>query len=211
MLQAPKQPKFFQKYSSFRKYLQYRKRLRKMPVKKFVSTNFHKIQGFADVANNLKIADLPTNTWTSLYFQNARNSRQKMFYKIAFMHLWLKFLNFTKIQLFTDIFRNFWPRVQSNYDKEQHFAGHFLAREPFDGCFWNVFFFLVLNIFQSPTVSLLLHLRSVRKYMTNKLSFYWLFSLVGHREFRGSWLTYSWGLVSTIISIWICRIANIFL
>ena len=36
MLQAPTQPNFFQKYSSFRKYLQYRKRPRKMPVKKFV-------------------------------------------------------------------------------------------------------------------------------------------------------------------------------
>ena len=36
MLQAPKQPKFFQKYSSFRKYLQYKKRPQKMPVKKFV-------------------------------------------------------------------------------------------------------------------------------------------------------------------------------
>ena len=36
MSQAPKQPKFFQKYSSFRKYLQYRKRPQKMPVKKFV-------------------------------------------------------------------------------------------------------------------------------------------------------------------------------
>ena len=36
MLQTPKQPKFFQKYSSFRMYLQYRKRPRKIPVKKFV-------------------------------------------------------------------------------------------------------------------------------------------------------------------------------
>ena len=36
MLQAPKQPKFFQKCSSFKKYLQNRKRPQKVLVKKIV-------------------------------------------------------------------------------------------------------------------------------------------------------------------------------
>ena len=38
--------------SSFRKYLQYRKRPQNMDVKKFVLVQtFHKIQGFADITN----------------------------------------------------------------------------------------------------------------------------------------------------------------
>ena len=108
-----------------------------------------------------------------------------------------------KFNFFADIFRNFWLRVQHSYDEEQHFVAHLFARAPLDGYFWNVFFFLVANIFQSSTVSLLLHLRSIRNYITNKLAYYWLFSLVGHRKFRESWLTHSWGQVSTSIAIWI--------
>ena len=108
-----------------------------------------------------------------------------------------------KFDFFTDIFRNFWPRVQNNYDEEQHFVVHLFARAPLDGCFWNVFFFLEANIFQSSSVSLLLHLPSIRNYVTNKLAYYCLFSLVGRRAFHESWLTHSWGQVSTSIAVWI--------
>ena len=108
-----------------------------------------------------------------------------------------------KFNFFTDIFCNFWPWVWNNYDEEQHFSVHLFARAPLDGCFWNVFFFLVANIFQSSSVSLLLHLHSIRNYIRNKLAFYWLFTLVGHREFRESWLTHSWGQVLTSIAVWI--------
>ena len=46
-----------------------------------------------------------------------------------------------KFNFFTDIFRNFWLRVQNNYDEEQHFAVYLFARAPLNGCFWNVFFY----------------------------------------------------------------------
>ena len=75
MLQALKQSKFFQKYSSFRKYLQYRKRPRKMPVKKFALVQtFIKFEALQILPRN-NDCDLPKNTWTSLHFQNARSSR----------------------------------------------------------------------------------------------------------------------------------------
>ena len=70
-----------------------------------------------------------------MHFQNIGSSRQEMFYKRAVMYLWLKSLKFTKIQLFTDIFPNFWPRVQNNYNGEQHFAVHVFATAPLHGCF----------------------------------------------------------------------------
>ena len=95
-----------------------------------------------------------------------------------------------KFNFFTDIIRNFWPRVHNNYDEEQNFAVHVFARAPLDDCFWNVFFFLVANIFQSSSASLLLHLLSIRNYITNKLAYYWLFPQVGRRKFRESWLTH---------------------
>ena len=97
-----------------------------------------------------------------------------------------------KYNFFTDIFRNCWPRVQSNCDEEQHLAVHLFARAPLNGYFWNVFFFLVANIFQISSVSLLLHLRSMANYIGNKLAYYWLFSLVVRYKFCESWLTHSW-------------------
>ena len=48
-----------------------------------------------------------------------------------------------KFDFFTDIFRNFWPRVQNNYDEEQYFVVHLFARAPLDGCFlfsWSKYF-----------------------------------------------------------------------
>ena len=41
-----------------------------------------------------------TTKSSSLHFENAGSSRQEMFYKRALKQLWLKSLNFTKIQLF---------------------------------------------------------------------------------------------------------------
>ena len=105
-----------------------------------------------------------------------------------------------RFNFFTGIFRNFWPRVQNNCDEEQHFALHLSTKASLDGCFWNVFFFLVANICQSSTVSLLLHLRSTRNYIINKLAYYWLFSVAGHLEFRESLLTHSCGQVLTSIA-----------
>ena len=108
-----------------------------------------------------------------------------------------------KFNFFTDIFLNFWLQGQNNYNEEQHFVVHLFAKAVVNGCFWNVFFFLVANIFMSSSLSLLLHLHSIRNYITKKLACYWLFSLVGHCEFRESWLTHSWGQVLTSIAVWI--------
>ena len=107
MLQAPKQPKFFLKSCSFRKYLQYRKCSQKMPVRKFVL-----VQTFIKF-NALQI--LPINkdcrftikymnflAFSKFYKQLPRNVLQKSCYASV-----VKILEFTKIQLFTDIFHNF--------------------------------------------------------------------------------------------------------
>ena len=145
MLQVPKQPKFSQKYSSFRKYLQYRK--------PFLVQTFIKFKGLQilPIINDCRF----TNKYMNFL---AFSKRQNQLLCICDWNRWtlLKFI------FLTNIFRNFSPRVQNNYDEEQHFAVHLFARASLDDCFWNIFLFLVANIFQSSSVSLLLHLRSIR-------------------------------------------------
>ena len=107
MLQAPKQPKFFQKYSSFRKYLQYRKRPQKMPVKKFVlGQTFIKFKALQILPINkdcrFTIKYMNFLAFSKFYKQLPRNILQKSCYASV-----VGILEFTKIQLFTDIFRNF--------------------------------------------------------------------------------------------------------
>ena len=153
-LQAPKQPKFSLKHSSFRKYLQYRKRPRKISVKKFVL-----VQTFIKF-KALQILPINKNCrFTSKYMnflsfskprkQPPRNVLQntKKLLCICGWNPW----PLLKFNFLTDIFGNFWLPVHNNYDEEQHFAVHLFARAPLDGCFWNVFFFLVANIFQSSS------------------------------------------------------------
>ena len=202
MLQAPKQPKFFQKCSSFKKYLQNRKRPRKVLVKKIVlAQTFIKFKALQilpinkDCRFTKKIHELPC-IFKTLEEATKECSTKELLW-ICGWNPWI----LLKFNFFADIFRNFWLQVHNNYNEEQHFAVHLFAGVPLDGCFWNVFCFLVAIIFQSSSVSLLLHLHSIRNYITNKLVYYWLFSLVGGPKFLESWLTYFWRQVSSSIAV----------